>query len=193
MILIQEILISEDIIKEHFACNLAQCKGACCVEGDYGAPLTNDEISTISEILDTVKPYLSQESIQRIEKNEFYTYNKSRGHYETGLMEDGACVLMGRNELGITYCSIEKAYYDNKVEFKKPISCHLYPIRETDNKQTGFKAMNYDRWDICNAACSKGKKKKIKIFEFAKDALVRKYGQEFYDELEAAAKNYYKE
>lgn len=193
MILIQEILVAEDIIKEDFACNLTQCKGACCVEGDYGAPLTNDEIVTISKILDKVKPYLSEASIGQIEKNKFYTFNESRGHHETGLMEDGACVFMGRNPLGITFCSIEKSYYDDRVEFKKPISCHLYPIRETENRQTGFKAMNYDRWDICNAACQNGKKKKIKIFEFAKDALIRKYGSEFYDELEAAAKNYYEE
>ena len=102
-------------------------------------------------------------------------------------MSDGACVFMGRGSDGITFCGIEKAYYDKEVTFKKPISCHLYPIRVSKNKQTGFQALNYDKWDICNAACTRGDKEQIKIHEFAKEALVRAYGSEFYEELEAAA------
>ena len=97
--------------------------------------------------------------------------------------------FMGRDELGITFCGIEKAYYDKKVQFKKPISCHLYPIRISKNKEVGFEALNYDKWDICNAACTNGNKKEIRIYEFAKEALIRQYGEAFYEDLEHAAKN----
>ena len=109
--------------------------------------------------------------------------------FETNLMEDASCVFMGRDELGITFCGIEKAHNDGKIEFKKPISCHLYPVRVIENKQTGFEALNYDVWDICNAACSNGAKHGIYIYQFVKDAIVRKYGESFYEALEAAAKD----
>ena len=189
MILIGEILVSEALVKERFVCDLNACKGACCIEGDYGAPLLEEETKYIGEILEPVKAYLSDASIQTIEEKGFYTWNKSNKDYETELMEDGACVFMGRNELGITFCAIEKAYYDGKIPYKKPISCHLYPIRVHKNRRTGFEALNYDEWDICSAACSKGDKENVRVFEFAKDAIIRKYGEAFYEELEAAAEH----
>lgn len=187
MILIGEILVADEVVKKHFACNLEACKGACCVEGDYGAPLTEDEILTIGQILNEVMPYLPEKSRQVIRDKGFSTYNDEADTQETELMPDGSCVFMGREANGITFCGIEKAYYDGEVEFKKPISCHLYPIRVSKNKQTGFQALNYDKWDICNAACTRGDKEQIKIYEFAKDALIRAYGEDFYKELEAAA------
>lgn len=192
MILIQEILISEEIVTEHFACHLSRCKGACCVEGDYGAPIEQSELSIMKGILEKVKPYLTQDSIDKITKDGFYTLNSETNRHETALMPDGACVFMGRDEIGITYCGIEKAYNDNKTEWKKPISCHLYPIRAVHNVSTGFKSLNYDRWNICSSACSNGDKHQIKIYEFVKDALIRKYGEEFYIELSAAAEHYNK-
>ena len=179
--------MADAVVKKHFACNLEACKGACCVEGDFGAPLTEDEILTIEQILNKVTPYLSDKSRKVIQEKGFSTYNEEADTQETELMPDGACVFMGREDNGITFCGIEKAYYDGKVEFKKPISCHLYPIRVSKNKQTGFQALNYDKWDICNAACARGDKEQIKIYEFAKEALIRAYGEEFYEELEAAA------
>lgn len=187
MILIQEILISEEIITEHFACRLDKCKGACCIEGDYGAPLEAEEVEIMKEILPKVKPYLPKASIDKIDEEGFYVNNEEIKGAETHLMEDGACVFMGRDELGITFCGIEKAYYDKKIDWKKPVSCHLYPIRVTKNEATGFQALNYDRWDICQSACSAGKSEKIKIYEFVKGGLIRKYGESFYEELEAAA------
>lgn len=189
MILIQDILVSEDILKSQFACNLNACKGACCIEGDYGAPLTQDEVFIIADLLDTVKPYLPQASQEKINAEGFHTFDKDDRVPETGLMDDGACVFMGRDELGITFCGIEKAYNDGKVKFKKPISCHLYPVRVTSNKVTGFEALNYDHWDICNAACTRGEKENIQTYAFVKDALIRKYGEEFYEELKAAAEH----
>lgn len=192
MILINDILVSEEVIQEHFACNLSACKGACCIEGDYGAPLSEKEVPLIRDLLDEVLPYLSVASQELIKNKGYYLAKENKDGHETSLMEDGSCVFMGRDELGITFCGIEKAYNDDKIEFKKPISCHLYPIRVSKNKMTGFQALNYDVWDICSAACDRGDKEKIKIYEFVKDALVREYGEDFYEELAAAAQAYKK-
>ena len=187
MIMIEDILISEDIVQEQFACNLSSCKGACCIEGDYGAPLTEDEVLLIRQLLPKVLPYLPEASQEMIREEGFYTYNKEESVSETNLMEDGACVFMGRDELGITFCGIQKAYKEGKIDFYKPISCHLYPIRVNQNHMNGFQTLNYDRWDICDAACSNGKKNKVKLYQFVKEALVRKYGEAFYEQLDAAA------
>jgi len=192
MILIEDILISEDVIKKEFACNLSACKGACCIEGDFGAPLQDKEVLLISQFLEEVMPYLPRKSQEYIKSKGYYTENEDKTGYETELMPDGACVFMGRDELGITYCGIEKAQLAGDIEYKKPISCHLYPLRATKNELTGFEALNYDIWDICSAACTQGEKQEIKIYEFVKTALIRAYGESFYEELEAAAQNYYK-
>ena len=192
MILIQEILVSETVIQEDFACNLSACKGACCVEGDYGAPLTDKEVVILGQMLEEIFPYLPPKSREVIRNNGFSKPQEEGDGVETELMADGACVFMGRDELGITYCGIEKAYYAGDITFKKPVSCHLYPIRVNKNKFTGFEAMNYDQWDICSPACTNGKKKGVKVFEFAKDAIIRKYGEAFYEELSAAAEHYHK-
>jgi hypothetical protein len=189
MILIGEVLVSEDIVEKNFACNLNACKGACCIEGDYGAPLTKNELLIIEDLLETVFPYLPEASQNKIKENGFSTYNEEVKVDETALMDDGACVFMGYDELGITFCGIEKAYYDGKTTFKKPISCHLYPVRVKKNEAVGFEALNYDKWDICSAACDNGNKKQIRIYEFAKEALIRQYGEEFYTDLDNAAKN----
>jgi hypothetical protein len=157
------------------------------VEGDYGAPLTEEETQIIEGHLNEILPYLTPASQKRIQDSGFFNFDVRQKSFETDLMEDEACVFMGRDELGITFCGIEKSYNDKKIDFKKPISCHLYPIRITKNEKTGFEALNYDTWDICNPACSHGEKNKIRVFEFVKDALVRKYGLAFYDELSAAA------
>lgn len=192
MILIDEILISEDVVQKNFACNLSACKGACCVEGDYGAPLAEDEYLIISQVLEKVIPYLPDNAKAVIQEKGFAVRNKKDEVLETELMPDGACVFMGRDALGITFCGIEKAYNDGHIEYKKPISCHLYPIRVTTNDINGFHALNYDKWDICSAACDRGDKEEIRVYQFAKDALVRKYGEDFYKQLDAAADNYEK-
>ncbi len=187
MILVGDILVSEDVVSKKFVCNLNACKGACCVEGDYGAPLPKEETEIIKKHLDKIKPYLSKASVQKIEEKGFFTFSGKDKDFELELMPDGACVFMGRNELGITFCGIEKAYNDDQIDFKKPISCHLYPVRVYKNDKTGFEALNYDQWDICSSACDHGNKKNVSVFEFVKDAIIRKYGSDFYEELEAAA------
>lgn len=189
MILIDEILVSEDLVREQFVCNLQACLGACCIEGDYGAPLEEDEIGIIESILDKIVAFIPDDSRKKIEEDGFFKYNKKEETLETNLMPDGACVFMGREKSGITYCSIEKSYHAGKTDFRKPISCHLYPVRVSHNKSKSFEALNYDQWDICSPACSYGQKLGIKVYQFAKEALVRKYGQAFYDELDAAARH----
>ena len=190
VIIIDEILISSEVIQKRFTCHLIQCKGACCYEGDFGAPLELPELEEIGSIIDKLKPYLSDEAVKKISEDGFYTYNTRNKVYETSLMDDAACVFMGRDQLGITFCGIEKAYSDKIIDFKKPISCHLYPIRINKNEASGFEALNYDKWEICQSACQHGKKKNMRIFEFVKEALIRKYGQEFYNTLSEAVKDY---
>ena len=187
MILIDEILVSEDIFSNHFACHLSACKGDCCIEGDFGAPLSEAETKIIQKHIDLIKDFLPQKSLDYIKSHGFFNWDKEDNTFETNLMGDGACVFMGRDEIGISFCAIEKAYLKGLIDFRKPISCHLYPIRVSENKEVGFEALNYDKWDICSAACSNGEKQNIKLFEFVKDALIRKYGSEFYKELELIA------
>lgn len=192
MILIQEVLISEDVIQESFACDLGACKGACCVEGDYGAPLTDKEVHELTHLLSDILPYLPPANRQQLRAQGHYALREDGKGHETSLMPDGACVFMGRDALGITFCGIERAHAAGDSTLKKPKSCHLYPIREIHNELTGFIALNYDRWDICSAACTKGDKEKIRVYEFVKEALINAYGKAFYEELEAAAENYYR-
>ncbi len=187
MLIIQEILISDAIIEEQFLCNLTACKGACCWEGDYGAPLETDELNTLEEIYGEIEPFLTKEGRRAISKNGLFKYYEEPKEYGTPLIKSKACVFTVFDQNGTAKCGIEEAHLAGATDFKKPISCHLYPIRVSKNIKTGFEALNYDRWDICSAACALGKKEQLPVFKFLKEALVRKYGAEFYEELEAAA------
>lgn len=180
MILIGNTVISEDIKDKNFVCNLDKCKGACCVEGDLGAPLNADELPIMNEIYEKVKPYLSEQGIKAIEEQG--TYIKDwEGDYSTTTINEKECAYAIYDEKNILKCGIEEAYNDGKIDFKKPISCHLYPIRITAYEQ--YEALNYDRWEICNPACDFGEKLGIPLYKFLKDALIRKYGAEWYKEL----------
>lgn len=181
MIQIDDKFIDEDIFKESFACNLNACKGACCVEGDCGAPLDPEECEILEKIYPEIKPYLTDQSKKIINKKGTYVRGYD-GELETPLVHGAECAYVVF-ENGFALCAIEKAYNDGKISFRKPISCHLYPIRIEKNQIPGIDVLRYDRWDICNAACKKGLEEKIKVFEFCKNAIIRKYGEEFYDEL----------
>ncbi len=184
MIIIQEILISDDVINKKFLCQLSACKGACCWEGDFGAPLEEEEKVIIDELYPKLKHLLSDESNSVIEEqgtNVFYEENKEFG---TTLLKNGACTFMTFQD-GIAKCGIEKAYELGITTFKKPISCHLYPVRI--NRNDHFEALNYDIWDICSDACIAGKRADLPVYQFVKDAIIRKYGQDFYEELDNAA------
>jgi len=191
MLLIGDILISEDVLEEQFFCKLEACKGACCYEGDYGAPLDDSELVKIEDSLGKIEKYLPERSKERIKESGYYDHFGKKNFKGTQLHADGSCVYLFRDKDGIAKCAFEQAYENNEIEFKKPISCHLYPIRITKNEHTGFEAINYNRWDICNAACRNGAEKQMPLFRFLKEALIRKYGDEFYNEMEAAYKNRY--
>lgn len=189
MIIIQEVLIHEDVVKEKFLCQLDACKGACCWEGDWGAPLEDAEIKVLEAAHHKIKPFLDQEGIDVIEHQGVATWYEEPQEYGTSLLPNGACAYMTIDQEGKAHCGIEQAYNAEVIDFKKPISCHLYPIRVESKPTLNFEAMNYDRWDICSAACSNGKKAKLPVYRFAKDALIRKYGEDFYNELDAAAQH----
>jgi len=191
MLLIDDVLISDDVLEEHFFCKLDACKGACCYEGDYGAPLDDKEIADIEQLLEKVWKYLPEASKSKIKQDGFHDVFGKDKFKGTQLHKDGSCVFLFRDELGIAKCAFEHAYYKGEIDFKKPISCHLYPVRISKNDETGFEAINYDRWSICNAACLNGAKKQIPLFRFLKEALTRKYGEAFYEEMEAAYVNRY--
>ena len=183
MVIIQDKLISDDIFNTQFLCNLKACKGACCWEGEFGAPLEKEEIETLDKIYEDIKPFLSPAGIHQIEKIGKYTYYDEIEEHGTTLLPNGACVFM-TFEKGSAKCGIEAAHNAGITDFKKPISCHLYPIRVSANESVGFEALNYDKWEICNAACQLGEKEQLPLYQFLKDALTRKYGEEFYQEME---------
>lgn len=184
MFLIQDILVSEAVVQEDFVCNLNACKGACCWEGDFGAPLETEELHTLERIYPQIKPFLSEAGIEVIEKEGLFAYYKEEKEYGTPLIDGGPCAYMIKNELGIAMCGIEVAYKAGATDFIKPVSCHLYPIRVAENPKTGFTAVNYEKWDICSAACTLGKKEKIPVYQFVKSGLIRKFGESFFEELE---------
>lgn len=187
MIAIDNVLLSEDIVKAQFVCDLLKCKGGCCEDGDAGAPLTNEELDKLAEIYETVKPYMTAEGIEEIEKTGLYLFNKYFG-WVTPTIEGKMCAYGFRDERGIIKCGIEQAYRDGKISFKKPVSCHLYPIIVKQGKEGGYDRMNYEpREEMCNPACINGKKLKVPVYQFLKEPIIRKYGEEFYKALEAVA------
>lgn len=187
MILIDDILISDEIIKEEFICNLVKCKGGCCVDGDAGAPLAKDELKKMKEVYKVVAHELSPEAKAEIKRVGPYTKEEFFG-YVTPAINGGICVYGYTDEVGIVKCLIEKAYNEGRTDFKKPISCHLFPIRETIN--SGFVSLNYEpRAVLCAPACKLGKKQGVKVYEFLKEPLIRKYGEGFYKVLDQIAKN----
>ncbi len=180
MILIDNTVISDDIAEKFFVCDLLKCKGACCVEGDLGAPLEVDELAILDQVFDQVKPYLSAEGLAVIEAEGKYVKDWE-GDFSTPVIEGRECVYALYDEKGILKCGIEQAYLDGKIDFRKPISCHLYPIRIT--KYEEFDALNYDRWHICSDACSHGEQLGVPLYQFLKGPLIRRYGEEWYEAL----------
>ena len=193
MYIVNDVLISEDIFEQHFQCNLNACHGACCVEGDFGAPLDAAEIDIIEKIYPKVKPYLDPSGIEAIEQDGATQRFRDDDHSFEGtrLRADGACAFLSPAKNGIAYCGIESAYRNGDIDFKKPISCELYPIRYGEIPEKNYRVLNYDKWEICNPACSQGKTNGIRLYEFLKEAIVRKFGDEFYTELEVAADHFH--
>jgi hypothetical protein len=187
MIAIGNVLVSDQLVSEQFVCDLNKCKGACCVDGDAGAPLNRKELKEIDEVYDAVLPYLNDESKAEINRQGRYVYDKEFG-WVTPTIRNKICVYGMVDNNGIVKCAIEQAFLDGKVTWKKPISCHLFPVivKESANGQTEY--ANYEpREDNCKAACTFGKKLKVPVYRFLKEPLIRKFGNEFYEALEATA------
>ena len=186
MYLIGDVLVSDAVADEQFACNLTACKGACCWEGDYGSPLETEEIATLERIYPLIADRLTPAGRAAVETQGTSVYTPDTGDYATPLVNNGPCAYMTLDRNGMAHCAIEKAFYAGEIDYHKPISCHLYPIRVARSARTDFEALNYDEWDICSAACTKGARERIAVYEFAKAALVRKYGEAWWEELDRA-------
>lgn len=184
LISIGKTLVSTEVLEEQFVCDLQKCKGECCIAGDSGAPLEESELDEIDKYYEVVKPYLQAEAIESIEKLGHYLID-SDNDWVTPLVHGNRECVYTVFENGIAKCSFEKAFFEGKIPFRKPVSCHLYPVRITKFKT--YDAVNYDRWDVCAAACKLGKSLKVPVYKFLKDSLIRKYGEEWYAQLEIAA------
>lgn len=192
MISIDNVLISDEIVEEQFVCDLTKCKGGCCVDGDAGAPLENDELKELNDAYSSILPYLTTEAVTELEKQGKYLYDKEFG-WVTPTVNSGMCAYGIKDKNGIVKCGIEQAYNDGKISWKKPLSCHLFPIRIKKAKKSKTDLVNYEpREDLCKAACTLGKKLKVPVYVFLRDALIRKYGNDFYEALCATAEHYSK-
>lgn len=188
MISIGKSLVSAELLSEQFVCDLQKCKGACCVEGDAGAPLEKEEVAILAQEYPRFKSYLRPEGIKAVEAEGTHVIDPTDDEPVTPLVNGAECAYVVFDEKGTTLCGIEKAWRDGQTSFRKPVSCHLYPIRI--QRYQSFDAVNYHEWQICAPACDLGKELKVPVYRFAKDALLRKYGEDWYAELEAVAAHY---
>lgn len=189
MFQIGDAIVASDIIEENFLCDLSACMGECCVEGDAGAPLEEEEVKIIEDLLSEVWDDLSP-TAQAVIKEHGVAYRDHDGDMVTSIVHGKDCVFTYYDEKGICKCAIEKAYREGRTNFYKPISCHLYPIRL--QKYKDFTAVNYHRWSICKAAVLLGKKEGLKVYEFLKEPLIRRFGEDWYNELVLVAEEYKK-
>ncbi|PKA83143.1 uncharacterized protein DUF3109 [Ulvibacter sp. MAR_2010_11] len=180
-------IVSEEIIEKDFVCNLHACKGACCVEGEAGAPVTVEEVEILKEIYPKVAPFLRPEGIEAIKEQGTHT-TSDLGELETPLVHGKECAYVTFKPNGTASCGIEDAFNAGVVSFRKPISCHLYPVRVQEYSE--FAAVNYHKWPICNDACTLGKELKVPVYKFVKEALIRKFGAHWYAQLEKVAQDY---
>lgn len=187
MIAIDNVLVSDQLVEEKFVCDLTACKGACCVDGDAGAPLDKKELKKIDGVLEAVLPYLDKESVDEIDRQGRYVYNEEFG-WVTPTINNAVCVYAIKEKNGLVKCGIEQAFLDGKVDWKKPISCHLFPVIVKKSKDGTTDFANYrPREDHCKAACSLGKKLKVPVYQFLKEPLIRRFGKKFYEALDATA------
>jgi hypothetical protein len=191
MIVIDKVLISDDVVSEQFVCDLSNCKGGCCEDGDAGAPLSDEEIDEVKKAYPKVIPYLTDDGKKELGKQGLYRYDRDFG-WVTPTVNKGICAYGFRDEKGIIKCSFEQAFNDGQISWKKPISCHLYPIKIKRSKHTDQEMVNYEPRDpLCGPGCSLGKKLKVPVYQFLKDSIVRKYGSAFYEVLHNIAQEHY--
>ena len=184
MIQIQQTLISDDIFEEEFICDLCRCKGQCCVDGDSGAPITKEEYTEINEILPEIWDDLSPKA-QELINEQGIAYTDYDGELVTSIINGEECVFTFFDENGVCKCAIDNAYREGRISVQKPISCHLYPIRLKEYEE--FTAVNYNRWSICEPAVDLGRKNGVPLYRFLKEPLIRKFGEDWYNEVCEAA------
>lgn len=178
---IKDKIVSTQIFERKFVCNLNACKGACCIEGDAGAPLTIEEVSILEDDFEKIKPYMREEGVKVVEESGVF-YMDQDNEPVTSLVNNAECAFVFFDEKGITKCAVEQANIEGVTNFKKPISCHLYPIRV--KQFDDFQALNYDTWSICSDACDLGEKLGVPVYQFLKEPLIRAFGNDFFNELE---------
>jgi len=186
IIQIGDILVSEDVVTEYFACDYEVCKGCCCIIGDSGAPLDEKELEPIEAGYHVYSPLMREEGRLAVEDKGFFEIDRD-GDIVTPLVPGSEeCAYTHFNADGSCLCSMEKCYFEGKCDFRKPLSCWLYPIRVT-TLSSGMQALNMHYWDICKDAFAKGRKEGIRVYQFLREPLIHAYGEEFYDALCAAA------
>ena len=185
MLVIDDIIVSDDLYLVRFCCDLPKCHGACCVEGDAGAPLTEEEISLLEDHIDDIIPFMTFRGKEIISWQGVFDYD-AFGKFVTPLVQDIECVFCNFDGEGMAYCAIQKAFEEGKIPFEKPISCHLYPLRISEYDH--YEAVNYHKWHICKPALKKGKKEGLMLYQFLKPSLVRMYGEEWFEKLDLAVK-----
>lgn len=190
MLIIDEIIVSDDLYLVRFCCPLPKCHGACCVDGDAGAPLTEEEISLLEDHIETIVPFMTDRGRDAITWQGVFDYD-AHGKFVTPLVHDTECVYCNFSGEGIAYCVIQKAYEEGKISFEKPVSCHLYPVRISEYDH--YEAVNYHKWHICKPATKEGKKEGVMLYQFLKPALIRKYGEDWFDKLDRAVNERSKE
>ena len=185
LIEVKDKIVSTQIFDKKFVCDLNACKGACCIEGSSGAPLTLDEIDLLEDNIEKIMPFMRPEGIEQVEENGVF-YIDEDNEAVTTLVNGGECAFVYFDENKITKCGIEQAYNSGKIDFNKPISCHLYPIRE--KQFNDFRALTYDVWPICAPACACGEKLDVPVYRFLKGPIIRAYGEDFFNALEEVDK-----
>lgn len=191
LIVIEKVLISDDVLEEQFLCDLEKCKGACCEDGDAGAPLENAELDEVRSAFESIVPFLTQDGLRELERTGLYRYDREFG-WVTPTVDGGICAYGYRDERGIIKCAFEQAYDKGLTKWKKPVSCHLYPIKTKKSRYNGYEMMNYEpREQLCAPGCALGAKLKKPVYVFLKESIIRKFGAPFYEALEKVADEYF--
>ncbi len=191
MIVIDNILVSDEIVEADFVCNLSKCKGGCCEDGDAGAPLSDKELDEVNKSYEVVKPLMTKDGIKEVEKNGLYRYDREFG-WVTPTVDDKICAYGYKDKQGIIKCVFEEAYNKGQITWKKPISCHLYPIKPSISKYSNNIMLNYEpREDMCSPACALGKELRVPVYKFLKEPIIRAYGPDFYEALDNIAQDFY--
>ncbi len=192
MFLIQNTLVSLDVLEKEFCCDLDTCHGCCCIEGDAGAPISDEEVRQVERILPLLLPEMTKEA-REVVNRQGISYLDPSGERVTSIVNDKDCVFARTDHNGWCYCLIEKAYRAGKIDFKKPVSCHLYPIRLTSLQGGKMTGVEYHRWDICHCGRLLGKKLHIPVYKFLREPLIRRFGEDWYNELEQTATEWQKQ